>query len=278
MYFDSLISEELNFEKKLLQECLVSAKGLPDVQLIYSVSGKGHSNFYYRKKRSKRRIYIKKSQTEILRKFTHKQYLKQKMLRLRFNILLLEELSVKFMDYSNEGIIKALPDGCQKAIAYLDENDCTEVLNEDVYPSENPFRQQDLIHMVSNGLNVRSKNELLIAEMLLRAGVSFRYEKALLLELDISEEDGYSVYGSRTVYPDFTIYLADGTVIYWEHAGLMSDPEYRKRHFEKIALYHENGIYEPKNLIVTMDGPDGSFDVMAINKIIQDRILNAVRL
>ena len=230
MYFNSLISEELTYEKKLL------------------------------------------------RKFTHKQYLKQKVLRLRFNILLLEKLSVRFMDYSNESIIKPLPEGCQKAISYLNENYCTDVLNGEVYQSENPFRQQDLIHMVSNGLNVRSKNELLIAEMLLRAGVNFRYEKALLLEIDISEEDGYSIYGSRTIYPDFTIYLDDGTVIYWEHAGRMNDPEYRKRHFEKIALYHENGIYEPKNLIVTMDGPDGSFDVISINKIIQDRILNAVKI
>ena len=40
-----------------------------------------------------------------------------------------------------------------------------------------------------------------------------------------------------------------------------------------MQLYHRNGIYEPKNLIVTKDGPDGSFDVEAVKRLVYGVLL-----
>jgi len=40
-----------------------------------------------------------------------------------------------------------------------------------------------------------------------------------------------------TSYPDFTLANADtGRLVYWEHLGLMSDPDYRRRWQQKLVL------------------------------------------
>ena len=44
---------------------------------------------------------------------------------------------------------------------------------------------------------------------------------------------------------------------------------YRKRHEETIRLYHLNGIYPPKNLMILMEGPDGSFHADSILQTIE---------
>ena len=43
-----------------------------------------------------------------------------------------------------------------------------------------------------------------------------------------------------------------------------------------MRLYHLNGIYEPKNLLVTMDGPDETFPADDVARIIQCVLLPLV--
>ena len=75
------------------------------------------------------------------------------------------------------------------------------------------------------------------------------YEKRLILY----DENGRQ----RTVYTDFTIPLIMDYVMYWEHNGLLDDEVYLQRNIDKLRLYHLNGIYQPKNLIITADKPGG---------------------
>ena len=57
-------------------------------------------------------------------------------------------------------------------------------------------------------------------------------------------------------------------VVFWEQKGMMTDPDYAKNDQWKMELYFRNGIYVPKNLIVTCDGPDGSTDLQSVLKLI----------
>ena len=99
------------------------------------------------------------------------------------------------------------------------------------------------------------------AEQLYSAGFTLYYEKELLLR----DENGK--YHRR--YPDFTIPLAGGLLYYLEHKGMVQNPKYRARDEETMRLYHLNGIYEPKNLLVTKDGPDETFPAEDIARMIQ---------
>ena len=92
-----------------------------------------------------------------------------------------------------------------------------------------------------------SKSELIIANKLTALGIEYEYEKELLL-------NGYSF------KPDFTVYTQDGRVLYWEHAGMLEDPEYQRRHEDKIAIYARHGIHLQDQLIVTRDR-NGALDM-----------------
>lgn len=124
---------------------------------------------------------------------------------------------------------------------------------------------EDLRHLTSFGLRVRSKSEAILAELLYIMHIPFTYEKPLR----IKGSDGRW----RTVYPDFTFQLPDGRVLYLEHFGMMNDEGYRESCYRKLTDYFLNGIYPPHNLIITMDGPDGKLDITAVHQLIQNRIL-----
>ena len=117
--------------------------------------------------------------------------------------------------------------------------------------SENTKDRKGLKHRTSFDLMVRSKNEMLIAEGVYASGLEFRYEKRL--ELVTENCDGYN---TNPLYPDFTIRLKDGSLMYWEHLGMMDKPEYQKDNYERMKMYLANGIYPPKNLILTFDGEE----------------------
>lgn len=119
------------------------------------------------------------------------------------------------------------------------------------------FYEDKLVHKTSRGELVRSKSEVIIADLLDAHGIDYEYEPELKLEGKIKR-------------PDFKIEDYDtGVVWYWEHCGMMDDPQYARRWEEKKACYKKNGIEEGKNLIVTYDD-HGSIDSTKINQIIED--------
>ncbi len=105
----------------------------------------------------------------------------------------------------------------------------------------NRYYEEDLIHCANNGTMVRSKSEVIIANMLSENGYDdFLYEEPLAI-------------GDSYFLPDFTIKdKASGNTIIWEHCGMMDDEDYRKRWEKKKRVYEANGYSEANgNLIVT---------------------------
>ena len=104
---------------------------------------------------------------------------------------------------------------------------------------------------------VRSKSEVIIANMLYSQGIEYEYEQ--LLDLG---EDGKRI-------PDFTIDDAEsGLKFYWEHCGMMNDAAYREHWEAKKALYEKHDIIEGINLIVTYDSVNGGIDSKHIQELI----------
>ncbi|QKG28870.1 ATP-dependent DNA helicase [Campylobacter sp. RM16187] len=114
---------------------------------------------------------------------------------------------------------------------------------------------ENLIHKTSRGEMVRSKSEVIVANILDKMKVEYFYEKPLNVK-------------GRKYIPDFTLHY-QGKTAYLEHLGMLSDSSYRKRWEEKKVNYESESISEIKgNLIITKDGLDGSIDAELIeNKI-----------
>ena len=131
------------------------------------------------------------------------------------------------------------------------------------------FLEEGLIHRTERGELVRSKSELVIADKLHARGIDYAYEQPLVLT------------NGRTRYPDFTIADdASGMNFYWEHLGMLDDPNYKARWNRKRAEYLECGIGLPEDgggqegtLIETHDKPGGKLDSAAIALVIDEVIL-----
>ena len=123
------------------------------------------------------------------------------------------------------------------------------------------FLEENLIHRSANGEPMRSKSEVIIANELLNAGVSYSYEQPL------SATDG------TTRYPDFTIEDAEsGITYYWEHCGMLHVEQYRQRWEQKLVWYRKQNILpveEEGKLIVTVDSDRGGIDSQGIKALIK---------
>lgn len=93
------------------------------------------------------------------------------------------------------------------------------------------FLEEGLIHRTTRGELVRSKSEVIIANLLHGLGITYAYEQPF------TGQDG------SVRYPDFTIEDAEtGRRVFLEHLGLLSEPAYRRRWLAKLDWYRSQGV------------------------------------
>ena len=93
---------------------------------------------------------------------------------------------------------------------------------------------------------VRSKGEYIIHKALQRSGLQFGYEDKLILEKL-----------NFPIHPDFTIYLEDGTKIFWEHLGMLDTRKYFNDWMRRRKDYIDHGQFD---YVVTTDDMNGIKD------------------
>ena len=128
------------------------------------------------------------------------------------------------------------------------------------------FLEEGLIHNTSRGELVRSKSEVIIANLLHAKKIDYEYEQELAI-------DGVA----QDKFPDFAIEDDDsGVMYYWEHLGMLGDRGYKKRWDEKKQWYRDNGILPFEEgggpngtLITSRDDPKGGIDSSFINQLIE---------
>ncbi|WP_214630355.1 AAA family ATPase [Paenibacillus agaridevorans] len=122
--------------------------------------------------------------------------------------------------------------------------------------------EEKLIHKTIRGEMVRSKSEVIVANILDKMKIEYSYEEPL------------DVLG-KTYIPDFTLRY-QGNTAYLEHLGMLRIKSYKKHWDEKKGNYDSVGISETLgNLIITRDGLDGSLDATLIESKIQTWIKNS---
>jgi len=120
-----------------------------------------------------------------------------------------------------------------------------------------------LIHRTTTGVLVRSKSEVIVADILTKLGITYEYEKRLTSKTNPNDFR----------LPDFTVYY-EGDTWYWEHRGMLSVPTYKAAWERKENWYKENGILD--QVVTSEDGDDGSIDAAAIEAIARKTILGEV--
>jgi len=127
---------------------------------------------------------------------------------------------------------------------------------------------ENLIHRTDRGHMVRSKSELVIANMLfnMKGGLEkYEYEWQLSGTVDL-----------HVLRPDFFFSDPAGDAIIWEHLGMLSRDDYRQGWEWKKAWYERNGFVIGQNLFVTEDDERGGLDskkIREVAEIIQKKLV-----
>lgn len=129
------------------------------------------------------------------------------------------------------------------------------------YTSSAPHPEQ-LIHATLTSVKVRSKSESMIATLLQQNNIPFRYECPLML-------------GNAIFHPDFTIrHPQTGSSYYWEHFGMMDDPNYVKNSISKLQLYVSHQIIPSIQLITTYETTKHPLTLDVIQRAIEHYFLS----
>ena len=131
---------------------------------------------------------------------------------------------------------------------------------------QRPLPEDSTAYTTIRGELVRSKSEVLIADALARYCIPYHYEFPLQLRRTSGE--------IATLHPDFLcLNVRTRSEFYWEHFGLMDNPEYANNAAGKLRLYTENGILAGRNLIITMETQSEPLSTRIIDKLIETFLL-----
>ena len=125
-----------------------------------------------------------------------------------------------------------------------------------------PYKPEQLKHPAMDGTLMRSKSEVIIANILLLAGIPFVYEVPIFID-------------GKMVLPDFTILsLIDlKTEIIIEHQGMVFVEEYAEKYIRSLKLYLQQSYWIPnKNLFFTFDDAKETLDTQQVTDILRKHI------
>lgn len=190
----------------------------------------------------------------------------KKYLNLQLQELKQEKLAIDFYlrhhdtSPSPSGQLLEHPEYHNLLASYLSPTDELTEWAKATYPN-NPLYPERLIHKTVSGHLVRSKSETIIDMILYTNQIPFRYECALQL-------------GDTIIYPDFTImHPVTGKLFYWEHFGLMDEPEYLQKTQFKLNNYIYHGIIPSIQLITTFETRDNPLDPELVESLVKHYFL-----
>jgi ATP-dependent exoDNAse (exonuclease V) alpha subunit len=187
--------------------------------------------------------------------FVTKELLYTAFSRQREKLIVLSDLSIQeLVQYANDWY----SDTKQR---YTDLFEVPNIIEIETSKQKRYFEEK-LIHKTIRGELVRSKSEVIVANILDKLKIEYSYEEPLVVN-------------GKTYIPDFTLRY-QGKTGYLEHLGMLRNKSYKKHWEEKKANYESVGISETLgNLIITEDGLDGSLDATLIESRIRTWIKNS---
>lgn len=257
-----LLAEEKRMHREAVTYIDKAPKGVLKYQRI------NDKVYYYSQENNTKRIYIKRNQMDLVQKLAQKDYMQRVKKNLSKQIQLIQKFICEFDEESLEKIYNELPE-IKKLLVKTLENDTEKIVEKWENEKYEPYRAfpENMIYETEKGEMVRSKSEVIIANVLYhhREILEYRYEKPL----ELKTKDGKYI----VIHPDFTIInKKTGKIYYYEHAGCMSDAKYASDFVKKINLYANNNIIQGSQLLVSYEAEDASLDINCVKKLVRSII------
>lgn len=250
------------------------AKKLPQGKLRIN-HNRGVVEYYQiTKKNDTRGQYLKKSDKELIRKLAQREYIEKQLKCVKSELEEIEKIK-KMMKrivfkqsggsgkdrilYRSETVYSLMNPERKKLVEPILLSDCEYAKRwEKEEYKRNEYRLEEKVYSTKKGDMVRSKSEVMIANMYYELGIPYRYEAELSLN------------NGRVTYPDFTVLdVVHRREIYHEHMGLLDDEEYRYHNLRKIEEYRKNDIFAGKNLFITHEASGCPLNIREIEKCVR---------
>ena len=224
----------------------------------------GTPRYFHREKPSdKNGIYLKKTDLATVHDLAQKDYYQKMNKSIMAELKALQSLLNQYPVTPAEDIYDRLSPVRQRLVSPVIETDRIFIDNWVKVEYTGKHLSDDIPELLTDhGERERSKSELIIANILAKNNIPYRYEYPLYLE------------GAGIVHPDFTVLnVRLRKELYWEHQGMMDNPDYAEKAIQKIFSYNMNGIYPGDKLILTSETKNVPINIRQINGIIQHFLL-----
>lgn len=260
------LTAQAAYEIKVLNNCIYQLEVFMDKALPGSlkVDKKGKHIDYYQilPGTENKKIYISKNNIDKAMELAQKSYNRKVLKNLKARKKALEKMTSGYPKETLTEIFEHLSPERQTLVKplVLTDSQFTALWMSRPYKGLK-FREDDSSsHYTDRGERVRSKAEVIIANILYHAGIPYKYE----CPLELSE---------GTFYPDFTILdLKNRRVIYLEHAGMLDNPKYANDFVKKMNIYQLNGIHPGDNLLLTFETSEQTLNTLVLKMIIEHNL------
>lgn len=268
IHFLAAESEEAEKQITILEKKIATS---PEGSLLTSNSN-GVSQFQRRTvSGSVKRVHLSKSEQQLIRTLAQKRYNQELLKIYTENATSFQKAERALKKVKNpksafSKIPKSVQSYCLCAPDFLPDEEYIAywlkgAKDSSAMVQSAPF-SENCIYATNNGEKVRSKSEMMIANLLLELHLPYQYEKPLFLE-------------GAWHYPDFTILdLSTRTEVYYEHFGLMDQESYQAGAFAKIARYENAGFALGNQLLFSFESAQTPFDIGQIRHRLQMRFLD----
>lgn len=230
-------------------------------KLYYYQQFKNDTNGLYMKK------YISKKEKTIIYQLAQKGYDMQVKQRIEKELQILQQLKRIYEHENVNEVYASLSDARKELINHARLGNIEQIRKwkNETYAPCNKYPETQ-IYETENGEMVRSKSEVIIANLLFRHKEDLLYKYERPLEVIINRK-------KCTIYPDFTIInIHTGQMTYWEHAGRMDDESYVSKFVRKVNTYIGNNLIPGKNVFITYETANCPLDIRIVKKLIDKLI------
>ena len=220
-------------------------------------SRKKGSHYQYYLEKNKKRTYIPKKNIETARKIAQRDYYQKLLPGLLKNLKAMQQFS---NEYNTTGLEQN----------YTNLSEARKQLVEPIFIDDETYAQQwqaknyerkkdtpDGSYITQKDEAVRSKSEIIIANLLNAKKVPYHYEYPLRLSNGV------------TIHPDFfCLNKRTRQEFYWEHCGMMDDPTYTTNFTQRISDYSKSSIIPGKNLILSFETTSLPLETKSVERLI----------
>lgn len=211
---------------------------------------RGNYQYHFKPAGEKKERYIPKSQNDVVRKIAQNGYDEKMLKQIQQTRNTIDRFLKDYNPAAEKEIYEKMGGGRKELInpAILPTEEFIEKWYRDYPGSQNCYYEEGK-YITDRGERVRSKSEVLLANLFYGKGIPYQYEANLPLH-------------GRDYYPDFLLlHVEKRKMAIWEHFGLMDSEDYVQKNMKKLEEYERAGYQVGVDVLFSMEFAGGPFDI-----------------